>query len=185
MARWPTKGQTNLGRCCGCLARCPFPALFSNTEVATDNHHSKPQQYISADGGAKDGNMDGPTLITQPPGYPEERPETDDMDGMLEHLASELEGKQLLEKPRVSKKVTLLQQYIRQRWRTKENTYVMCSASSSCCLGTYVYNNREPARRAESLGGCIPKLQSKLAKALATKLHRIQNPSISLARQQH
>ena len=52
--------------------------------------------------------MDGPTLITQPPGYPEERPETDDMDGMLEHLASELEGKQLLEKPRVSKKVTLL-----------------------------------------------------------------------------
>ena len=53
--------------------------------------------------------MDGPTLITQPPGYPEERPETDDMDGMLEHLAGELEGKQLLEKPRVSKKV--LQQY--------------------------------------------------------------------------
>lgn len=50
--------------------------------------------------------MDGPTLITQPPGYPEERPETDDMDGMLEHLAGELEGKQLLEKPRVSKKVT-------------------------------------------------------------------------------
>lgn len=50
--------------------------------------------------------MDGPTLITQPPGYPEERPETDDMDGMLEHLAEELEGKQLLEKPRVSKKVT-------------------------------------------------------------------------------
>lgn len=50
--------------------------------------------------------MDGPTLITQPPGYPEERPETDDMDGMLEHLADELEGKQLLEKPRVSKKVT-------------------------------------------------------------------------------
>ncbi|CAM9588789.1 unnamed protein product [Laminaria digitata] len=49
--------------------------------------------------------MDGPTLITQPPGYPEERPETDDMDGMLEHLADELEGKQLLEKPRVSKKV--------------------------------------------------------------------------------
>lgn len=50
--------------------------------------------------------MDGPTLITQPPGYPEERPETDDTDGMLEHLAGELEGKQLLEKPRVSKKVT-------------------------------------------------------------------------------
>lgn len=50
--------------------------------------------------------MDGPTLITQPPGYPEERPETDDMDGMLDHLAEELEGKQLLEKPRVSKKVT-------------------------------------------------------------------------------
>lgn len=52
--------------------------------------------------------MDGPTLITQPPGYPEERPETDDMDGMLEHLADELEGKQLLEKPRVSKKVFIL-----------------------------------------------------------------------------
>lgn len=50
--------------------------------------------------------MDGPTLITQPPGYPEERPETDDMDGMLDHLADELEGKQVLEKPRVSKKVT-------------------------------------------------------------------------------
>lgn len=50
--------------------------------------------------------MDGPTLITQPPGYPEERPETDDMDGMLDHLAAELEGKQLLEKPRVSKKVS-------------------------------------------------------------------------------
>lgn len=49
--------------------------------------------------------MDGPTLITQPPGYPEERPETDDTDGILEHLAEELEGKQLLEKPRVSKKV--------------------------------------------------------------------------------
>eukprot|EP00903_Cladosiphon_okamuranus_P007597 g7368.t1 len=49
--------------------------------------------------------MDGPTLITQPTGYPEERPETDDTDGMLEHLAGELEGKQLLEKPRVSKKV--------------------------------------------------------------------------------
>lgn len=50
--------------------------------------------------------MDEPTLITQPPGYPEEHPETDDMDGMLDHLACELEGKQLLEKPRVSKKVT-------------------------------------------------------------------------------
>lgn len=50
--------------------------------------------------------MDEPTLITQPPGYPEEHPETDDMDGMLDHLAGELEGKQLLEKPRVSKKVT-------------------------------------------------------------------------------
>lgn len=49
--------------------------------------------------------MDEPTLITQPPGYPQECPETDDMDGMLEHLACELEGKQLLEKPRVSKKV--------------------------------------------------------------------------------
>ncbi|CAM9160054.1 unnamed protein product [Ectocarpus sp. 4 AP-2014] len=45
--------------------------------------------------------MDGPTLITQPPGYPEERPETDDMDGMLDHIADELEGKQMLEKPRV------------------------------------------------------------------------------------
>ncbi|CAM9935547.1 unnamed protein product [Ascophyllum nodosum] len=48
---------------------------------------------------------DGPTLITQLPGYPEERPETDELDGVLEHLASELEGKQVLEKPRVSKKV--------------------------------------------------------------------------------
>ncbi|CAM9885072.1 unnamed protein product, partial [Discosporangium mesarthrocarpum] len=46
-----------------------------------------------------------PTLITQPPGFPEERPETDDIDGMLDHLAEELEGKQFLEKPRVSKKV--------------------------------------------------------------------------------
>lgn len=52
--------------------------------------------------------MNGQTLITQPLGYPEERPETDDMDGMLDHLASELEGKQLLEKPRVSKKVDLI-----------------------------------------------------------------------------
>lgn len=50
--------------------------------------------------------MDGPTLITQPPGYPEERPETDDMDGMLDHIADELEGKQMLEKPRVSKKAS-------------------------------------------------------------------------------
>lgn len=52
--------------------------------------------------------MSSPTLITQPPGYPEERPETDDMDGMLDHLAAELEGKQLLEKPRVSKKVIMV-----------------------------------------------------------------------------
>lgn len=50
--------------------------------------------------------MNGPTLITQPPGYPEERPESDDMDSMLDHLAAELEGKQLLEKPRVSKKAS-------------------------------------------------------------------------------
>lgn len=60
--------------------------------------------------------MDGPTLITQPPGYPEERPETDDMDGMLEHLADELEGKQLLEKPRVSKKVKGMMFFL--RWVT-------------------------------------------------------------------
>lgn len=51
--------------------------------------------------------MDGLTLITQHPGYPEERPEIDDMGEMLEHLANELEGKQMLEKPRVSKKVSI------------------------------------------------------------------------------
>lgn len=33
------------------------------------------------------------------------------MDGMLDHLAEELEGKQLLEKPRVSKKVTHVYEY--------------------------------------------------------------------------
>ena len=50
--------------------------------------------------------MDRLTLITQHPGYPEERPETDDMDEMLDYLSNELEGKQVLEKPRVSKKVS-------------------------------------------------------------------------------
>jgi hypothetical protein len=47
---------------------------------------------------------DGPTLITQPPGYPEERPETEDFDGMLDHIIDELDGRKVLEKARVSKK---------------------------------------------------------------------------------
>lgn len=98
--------------------------------------------------------MDGPTLITQPPGYPEERPETDDMDGMLEHLASELEGKQLLEKPRVSKKVTLLG----------------IASKDSCVACTAV----QP-RRAEITGWhCCEASVFKLAEVRATKLHRIQ-----------
>ena len=62
-------------------------------------------RYSQLDAQATDSMTDGPTLITQLPGYPEERPETDELDGVLEHLASELEGKQVLEKPRVSKKV--------------------------------------------------------------------------------
>jgi hypothetical protein len=51
-----------------------------------------------------DFGSDGPTLITQPPGYPEERPETEDFDGMLDHIIDELDGRKVLEKARVSKK---------------------------------------------------------------------------------
>ena len=55
--------------------------------------------------GAEDlDHTNGATLITQPPGYPEERPESDDFEGMLDHLVEELRGKTVLPKARVSKK---------------------------------------------------------------------------------
>ena len=61
--------------------------------------------YGGADGGAA-------TLITQVPRRPtfelEERPETEeDFDGLVDYISRELEGKKILEKPRVSKKTML------------------------------------------------------------------------------
>ena len=53
--------------------------------------------------------VSGPTLITQPNDFPaEERPETEDFDGMVAHILHELQGKKVLMKPRVSKKSMVL-----------------------------------------------------------------------------
>ena len=46
-----------------------------------------------------------PVLVTQPNEFPAEgRPEAEDMDAALEAMNEELQGKRMLEKPRVSKK---------------------------------------------------------------------------------
>jgi hypothetical protein len=50
-----------------------------------------------------------PTLITEMaqglPNFDEERPETEDFDGLVEYMTHELQGRKVLDKPRVSKKI--------------------------------------------------------------------------------
>eukprot|EP00904_Undaria_pinnatifida_P004229 jgi/Undpi1/13807/HiC_scaffold_9.g03458.m1 len=83
----------------------PSPAIGAASYETIDWSKHEAPAWLTRSSGYAHSPARQKCRLSEPPGYPEERPETDDMDGMLEHLADELEGKQLLEKPRVSKKV--------------------------------------------------------------------------------
>ncbi|KAG5188894.1 hypothetical protein JKP88DRAFT_260089 [Tribonema minus] len=124
-----------------------------------------------------------PTLITQPPGYPEERPETEDMDGMLDHLLQELQGKTVLVKPRVSKKtmVCALQQQADMIRKLK--------LEAARCVAAALPRNRKKAERVGHMKAALhfallehrSRKTAELVESLVSRLAAVENTTSQAA----